>query len=135
MITPDDPRCPCGSAQPFRCCCGPLLDGTATAHTAEQLMRSRYSAYALGRLDYVRDTWHPDTRPAVIDPEPRLRWLGLEVRRREAGRQGDTEGVVEFVARCKLGGRAQRVHETSRFRFEHGRWWYVEGELHQRRRR
>ena len=89
-------------------------------------MRSRYGAFALGLLDYLRDTWHPSTRPAVIEPLPAgLRWLGLEVRRHVP--QDADHAIVEFVARSKLGGKAERLHETSRFVREDGRWFYVDG--------
>ncbi len=92
-------------------------------------MRSRYSAFVLGLLDYLEETWHPSTRPLAIDPMPAgLRWLGLEVRR--CGRQDADHAIVEFVARSKLGGRADRLHETSRFVRENGRWFYLDGEHH-----
>lgn len=129
--------CPCGSSLPYRGCCGALHDGlrdglhdsTHTAGSAEALMRSRYSAYVLDRRDYLLATWHPSTRPAELPPpEPGLRWLGLQVKRHM---QADaTHATVEFVARGKLAGRAHRLHETSRFVREHGRWFYVDGELH-----
>lgn len=91
-------------------------------------MRSRYSAYVLGLNDYLLDTWHASTRPASLPPsEGGLRWLGLEVRRREL--IDDDRAVVEFVARSKLGGRAHRLHESSRFIREGGRWFYVDGDL------
>lgn len=91
-------------------------------------MRSRYAAYVLDLRDYVLATWHPSTRPAVVTPAPAgLRWLGLQVRRHE--HLGPDEAVVEFVARSKLGGRAQRLHEVSRFLRESGRWYYVDGDL------
>ena len=91
-------------------------------------MRSRYSAYVLGLADYLLATWHPSTRPATIEPgPPGLRWLGLTVR--DAPPPSGDAGEVEFVARSKLGGRAQRLHERSRFVREHGRWFYVDGDL------
>ena len=88
-------------------------------------MRSRYTAYVQGRVDYLLQTWHPSTRPATLDRgnEP-VRWLSLQVRRAEAGRPQDDEGIVEFIARYKLGGRAHRLHEISRFVRENGRWFY-----------
>ena len=90
-------------------------------------MRSRYAAYALGRTDYVLDTWHASTRPPAIDPDPAgTRWLGLEVRAVRV--QGDARATVEFVARCRVDGRGRRLHEVSRFVREAGRWWYVGGE-------
>ena len=91
-------------------------------------MRSRYSAYVLGLADYLRDTWHPDTRPAEPVPlEAGVQWLGLELRRHSA--QDADHATVEFVARSRLGGRAARLHETSRFVREQGRWFYVDGKL------
>jgi len=95
------------------------------APDAEALMRSRYAAYVLGLADYLLDTWHPSTRPASILPDaPGLRWLGLEVRR--CAGQDASRATVEFVAVSKLGGRAQRLHETSRFVREGGRWFYLD---------
>lgn len=91
-------------------------------------MRSRYSAYVRGLTDYLLATWHPDTRPAAVSLEPGLRWLGLEVRAHRP--LGDDRAEVEFVARSKLGGRAHRLHETSRFARREGRWLYVDGDLH-----
>jgi SEC-C motif domain protein len=95
-------------------------------------MRSRYSAYVLGLQDYLLHTWHPQTRPATIAPnEPGLRWIGLELRRHTP--QDADHATVEFVARSKLGGRAFRLHETSRFVREpagpDGRWLYLDGDL------
>jgi len=91
-------------------------------------MRSRYSAYVLGLSDYLRATWHASTRPAALEPDPPgLKWLGLEVRRRLAA--DADHASVEFVARSKLGGRAHRLHETSRFLREDGRWYYLDGEI------
>lgn len=88
-------------------------------------MRSRYAAYVLGLPDYLLRTWHPRTRPASIEADPPgLRWLGLDVKRHE--RLDADHARVEFVARCKLGGRAQRLHETSAFERVDGRWLYVE---------
>jgi SEC-C motif domain protein len=88
-------------------------------------MRSRYVAYTRGRTDYLLRTWHPSTRPSALDLEP-VRWLGLQVCRVEAGAAADRDGIVEFVARYKIGGRAHRLHETSRFVREDGRWFYVD---------
>ena len=91
-------------------------------------MRSRYSAFVLDLTDYVRATWHPSTRPASIEPnESGLKWLGLEVRRHTV--VDADHATVEFVARSKLGGRARRLHEVSRFVREDGRWFYVDGDL------
>ena len=88
-------------------------------------MRSRYSAYVIGLLDYLLATWHASSSPGDLELPP-VKWLGLEVRHAQTA--GDA-GVVEFVARCKEGGRAQRLHETSRFVREDGRWYYIDGQM------
>ena len=72
-------RCPCGTGLPYAGCCGRLHDGTATAGTAEQLMRSRYSAFAVGDPAYLLATWHPSTRPPSLELDPTVRWTGLDV--------------------------------------------------------
>jgi SEC-C motif domain protein len=125
-------HCPCGTSPtlPWAECCGRYHAGPLhlLAPTAETLMRSRYSAYVLDLTDYLRATWHPSTRPATIEPNaPGLKWLGLEVRNHSL--QDNDHASVEFVARSKLGGRAQRLHENSRFVREDGRWFYVDGDL------
>lgn len=125
-----DPPCPCGASVRYAACCGRWHAGPLhlQAPTAEALMRSRYSAYVLGLLDYLRDTWHPRTRPALLEPtEPGLRWLGLDVKRQTV--IDADHASVAFVARSKLGGRAHRLHETSRFERVDGRWFYVEGDV------
>ena len=122
---PLDESCPCGSGAPLADCCEPLLAGAVSAATAEALMRSRYTAYALGREAYLLASWHPSTRPASLQLEqaPQPRWIGLEVKRHVV--LDDAHAIVEFVARCRIGGRASRMREVSRFVREAGRWYYV----------
>ncbi len=125
-----DADCPCGTGRRYVACCGRWHGGDAflRAPDAESLMRSRYAAYVLGFIDYLQQTWHASTRPALLEPPaPDMRWLGLEVRRMV--RVDDTHATVEFVARSKAGGRATRLHETSRFLKEGDRWYYVDGEI------
>ncbi len=89
-------------------------------------MRSRYTAFVLGDEPYLLATWHASTRPAEVKTEPGTKWLGLEVR--EQREIDATHAEVEFVARCRVAGRAVRLHERSRFvRDEDGRWYYVDG--------
>jgi SEC-C motif domain protein len=128
--------CPCGgtssSTLPLSACCGRYHLGPEhlKAPTAEALMRSRYSAYVLGLTDYLLATWHPSTRPASVEADPPgLTWLGLQVRSHEM--QDATHATVDFVARSKQGGRAQRMQEKSRFIFESGFWFYVDGDVQQ----
>ncbi|WP_292936892.1 YchJ family metal-binding protein [Noviherbaspirillum sp.] len=116
--------CPCGGNH-YEQCCGRFIDGGEIPQTAEQLMRSRYTAYTLHNEDYVKSTWHASTRPAeAVAQDEDTKWLGLEVRKHVP--EGDT-ATVEFVARYKIGGRAHRLHETSRFVRAEGRWYYVDG--------
>lgn len=122
---PGSSPCPCGGSD-YAACCGRFIEGGEKAQTAEELMRSRYTAYTLGNEAYVRATWYSRTLPAgrLVSQETGSKWLGLEVRRHaEAGH----EATVEFVARYKLAGRAQRMHEISRFIREEGRWFYLDG--------
>ena len=126
-------ECPCGRRDArgrpvvYADCCGRYLDHDTPAPDAEHLMRSRYSAFVRERVDYLNASWHASTRPADLTLEPDVKWLGLEVKRHRAIDADHAE--VEFVARSRLGGRGQRLHETSRFVREGGRWFYVDGDL------
>jgi len=128
----DSSACPCGHAN-YAGCCGRFHRGEASPPTAEALMRSRYSAYVLGLADWLRQTWHASTCPDDVAPEAGTRWLGLSVKAH--AQQDDTHATVEFVARYKIGGRAWRLHERSRFVFEPrergeaARWLYVDGDM------
>ena len=119
--------CPCDSGQFYGDCCGVWHRGLTlgvVATTPEALMRSRYSAYVLGLIDYLLATWHPSTSPGELDLSS-VKWLGLEVRHTQTT---GNAGVVEFVARYREGGRGHRLHELSRFVREDGRWNYIDGE-------
>lgn len=120
-------RCPCGTGRPLDECCGPLHDGTRTAATAEQLMRSRYSAFALGNAPYLVQTWHPRTRPRTLEVDAGVRWTGLDVLAASGGSPLETEGTVEFRALYVVAGHAGAQHERSRFLRERGRWLYLDG--------
>ncbi|WP_410497988.1 YchJ family protein [Chitinibacter sp. S2-10] len=129
MPAPSRPQvdpCPCGSTS-YAQCCQPLHEGGA-AQTPEQLMRSRYSAYVLGLEAYLLTSWHHSTRPEHLDlnEEPRAKWLSLTVNHAES--DGD-QGIVSFVARYKVGGRAYRLTEHSRFVRENGHWFYLDGDV------
>jgi SEC-C motif-containing protein len=109
--------CPCGS-EAYDACCGRLHRGEEQAASPVELMRSRYSAYALGETDYVWRSWHPRTRPGLVEPDPSTEWVGLEIL--EVG--ADT---VEFRAHHDRGV----LHERSRFEQRAGRWFYVDGDV------
>ena len=136
--------CPCGGPS-LATCCGPYIDGSAIAPTAEALMRSRYTAYGQRNEPYLMATWHASTRPVepLFGAEEKLQWLGLEVksalrlRQRKAEEADQNRDTVEFVARFKVGGRAERLHEISNFVREPDaiggalRWFYVDGHFPQ----
>lgn len=122
-----DDRCPCLSGDVFGSCCEPFLLARAEAPTAEQLMRSRYTAFVVGDADHLLRTWHPSTRPAELDLDPSIRWYRLDVLHRERGGPLDAEGVVEFRAYSRHEGARHEQHEVSRFIRERRRWWYVSG--------
>lgn len=126
--TDADTACPCGSGSDYLACCGRFLEGGETAATAEQLMRSRYTAFARCVADYLLSTWHPATRPSRVKLDAAQHWIGLRIVGTEAGGESDDFGSVEFVARFKEAGRGHRLHELSRFEKIAGRWYYREGD-------
>ena len=124
--------CPCGSGHAYASCCGRFIDQGVLPETAEQLMRSRYTAFTQSNELYLLASWHESTRPVALgfDSEASMKWLGLRIDRVEAGGAQDVRGAVCFVARSGVGsGRAQRLQECSRFVREQGRWFYVDGDV------
>ncbi len=123
--------CPCGSGLRYGECCGPFLRGESEAPTAEALMRSRYTAYVRRASTYLLRTWHPATRPAILDlVGDDTMWLGLDVVSADAGGPTDDAGVVTFEAWHEgLGGLVETLSETSRFVRESGAWFYVDGDV------
>ena len=118
-------ECPCGGGD-LAGCCGRFIAQSDLPRTALELMRSRYTAYVLRDERYLDATWYPRSRPEgrILADDDDVKWVGLEIIRH--AQTGD-EATVEFVARYKTGGRAQRLHEVSRFVHEGGRWFYVDG--------
>ena len=122
-------RCPCrkkSEATTYAECCEPFHRGSAVPPTAQALMRSRYSAFALLNAAYLLATWHPRTRPTRLDFTPGQQWVMLKLV--SATTEGD-HGTVEFVARSKVGGKLHELHEVSRFVRDGGRWYYVDGDI------
>ncbi|GAB46963.1 YchJ family protein [Mobilicoccus pelagius] len=114
---------------PYADCCGRLHEGAAAA-TAEELMRSRYSAFVVGDEGYLLRTWHPRTRPESLGLDPRHRWTGLEVLETADGAPGDDTGTVTYRARSRdtAGGRHEMT-ELAHFARRVGRWVYVDGDV------
>ena len=116
-------NCPCGSGKDYSDCCAPLIEGVSQATSAEQLMRSRFSAYVLQQTDYLYKTWHPDTRPALSElADTSVEWQQLKVI------TSDNE-TVEFLAIGHADGKNLILHERSRFFFMDGQWLYLDGQI------
>lgn len=131
--------CPCGTGLELDACCGPILDGVP-APTALALMRSRYTAYVRGAVDYLVETHDAPTRAgldraAIAAWSRETEWLGLEILDTVRGGEADDEGIVEFVARGRTRGAPFAQRERSRFRRAGGRWYYVDGTVVRERAR
>ncbi|MGE4424263.1 MAG: YchJ family protein [Pseudodesulfovibrio sp.] len=127
-------QCPCGSGLELSKCCGPYISGEAVAPTAEALMRSRYTAYVLKELDYLKATLAPEALKDHDDASVRqwaesADWMGLTIHDTWAGLEGDEAGIVEFSAQYAIDGEEQTHRERSRFHFLDGKWLYVDGQM------
>jgi len=125
-------NCFCGKSQSYKDCCGELHSGRRVAKTAEELMRSRYSAFAVANVDYILRTYAPETRPNSDRAEIKqwaasVMWLGLQVLSTQKGKSDDKEGRVKFKALYSEAGKIHEMIEDSFFRFEKGEWFYVDG--------
>jgi len=124
--------CPCHSANMssilFSKCYQKYIIGIAHAHTAEQLMRSRYTAFVLEDEQYLLSSWHTTTKPSSIDFNTATKWLGLKIISTKMGQDIDKEGWVKFIARYKVAGKAHRLEEHSYFTRELEHWKYVNAE-------
>jgi len=129
---PEVRLCCCGSAKTVVNCCALLISGVGQAESAEQLMRSRFVAYATGDMRYVRSTWHSSTRPIEVSDSDSMHWLRLEII--EATKESDKseQAYVEFKATFAESSthevRLGVMHERSRFVIEDGCWRYIDGE-------
>lgn len=100
-----------------------MLEGTDRAALPKQLMRSHFSAYVLQQTDYLYQTWHPDTRPALSElKDTSVQWQQLKVI------AADKE-TVEFLAIGHTEGQPIILHELSRFSHTDGQWFYVDGQI------
>ena len=121
-------NCHCGSHQTFEDCCEPVISGQKIAQTAEQLMRSRYSAFVEQNQQWLLDSWHPQTRPSRVSFDSNQRWIGLSIKNTLDGQAHQSTGQVEFVARFKINGKAVRLRENSYFERVNGLWLYRRGD-------
>lgn len=116
--------CPCGEGE-FGTHCGPLVDGEP-APGAERLMRSRYTAFAIGDAAHLARSWHPRTRPDEIEVGDGTQWIGLDI---VSAEEGADAAEVSFRARWRHGNDAGELRERSRFVRRAGRWVYVDGDV------
>ncbi|AJQ96195.1 YchJ family protein [Gynuella sunshinyii] len=115
--------CPCGLGKTYQQCCGRYIEAGLPAPTPEALMRSRYCAYALKKITYLRKTWHPENCPELdLDELNSVEWIGLTVIHTEAGFK---KGLVEFRARYRSAQGEGELHERSLFQKLKNRWVYV----------
>ncbi len=126
--------CPCGSGRSYADCCGQYISGAKKAPTAEALMRSRYTAYAKQKVDYIVDTCVRDgTRDIDVEQtkkwSEKSEWLGLKIVSVEKGGIGDEEGVVEFVASYTMDKLKDQHHERAKFKKKDGVWLYEDGDI------
>ncbi len=126
-------RCPCGSGLTYADCCEPIISGRKEAITAQQLMRSRYTAFTKANVDYLMRSHSAKTRPikerkSIEKWAKSLNWMGLTILDTQDGEANDEIGYVEFKALYLENGRPQQIHEKSLFQRENGIWVYVSGE-------
>lgn len=124
--------CPCGSKQNYKDCCGPVIAGTKSAETAEQLMRSRYSAYVKKEIGWLRSSLHPSHRADFNEATTRewaerAEWLGLEILNTVKGGPADADGKVEFIATFNESGTRQEHREIATFQKVNGAWYFKDG--------
>ena len=123
---PFEGNCPCLSGEQYGDCCGRFHRGEAEAPTAEQLMRSRYSAFVVLDEAYLLRTWYPDTRPAGLPLDAGMQWRRLDIVSTSRGGPLDRDGTVEFKAYFRHGGERGVHHEASRFLRVDRRWYYLD---------
>ncbi len=133
MSLPANASCPCQSGKTYETCCGPFDAGSAWPATAEALMRARYCAYVVHKIDYIERTDHPSRkggfdRKAAEQWSTLSEWMGLDIIAKEKGGEADSDGVVEFRARFRIRGQEAQHHERSTFAKAEGRWYYVDGD-------
>lgn len=137
LLSDTNAPCPCGTQKLLHNCCLPYIEGKLNPATAEQLMRSRYSAYVILAIDYLWETWSPEQRIHSSQADIRAwaescEWLGLQILSTKQGQATDSLGIVEFIAlfrqigEVRQNGKLQQHHEVSQFKKVLGKWLYVD---------
>lgn len=129
-MTTTPKNCLCGSRLPYDACCALLHTGANRADTAEALMRSRFTAYAMHNAAYLLQSWDTGTRPDQIDfSKENSEWTRLDIISCKKGQAKDTKGIVEFKAYFTQDGKEQVLNEVSRFVKKQGQWLYLDGKV------
>lgn len=128
-------KCICQSGRDYNQCCEPYIEGSMHPATAELLMRSRYTAYAMGNIKYIKDTLALETRKGFDEKSAKTwatdsEWLGLKIISSKNGKENDSKGTVEFNATYRAQGKVVEHHEVSQFRKDNDRWYFVDGDAH-----
>lgn len=118
--------CPCGSGRPFGDCCEPLLLQRSKAATAEELMRSRFTAHYVGDQQHLHRTYlETSRRPFVEEPAAEeVKWTRLVIRAHEPNVKPDVS-YVDFTAYFEANGTEHPMHEKSEFHRIGGEWFFV----------
>jgi SEC-C motif-containing protein len=130
-------NCPCGSLRDYNECCGAIISGQRDALTAQELMRSRYTAFTLANVDYLMRSHHSKSRPIrerqqILTWAKSVKWMGLTIINTQQGEPADTTGYVEFKAVFMENGKVSHIHENSFFEREKGLWVYKYADKHWR---
>ena len=125
-------NCPCGADKTYDKCCELFIRGESVPKTAEELMRSRYTAFTKEEVGYILDTVHPDKRSqhdekGIRNWTKKSDWIGLEIVETSGGGSDDSEGKVEFVARYYQNGKRETHHEIADFKKEEDKWYFLDG--------
>lgn len=126
-------KCPCGSGPEYQDCCGAIITGKRSATTCLELMKSRYTAFTMGEISYLKRSHHSQTRPSAKEFKQTaqwiksVQWMGLSIVNTWNGEATQEEGKVEFKALYFEDGQMQQIHEKSLFQKENGKWVYVSG--------
>lgn len=119
-------NCLCGSQKTYENCCYPMISNQSIAESPETLMRSRYTAFCINDIPYLKKTWHPETLPNDLGNDEPNNWIGLEIISSE---ENDNEGEVEFKAKLLFNNKLEVLHECSDFNKINGKWLYHSGEF------
>lgn len=126
-------KCYCDSQKPYKTCCQPFLSGHSLPDTPKQLMRSRFSAFCTGNVDYLFETHHPSARQPnekkmLNQTIEDTQWVGLKIIKSEKPASGAIKGFVEFIAFYQ-NNNIEQLHENSKFIYEGNRWYYLDGSI------